>query len=247
MTETVTVILNAIPDHLRLALLPWESETDFQTLFQDYAQTYLPRGPAEAGLVEQLVWLDWRRRRLRLAERALHLASLDGRTSNSKYDQLSRRALLLEDVTRPEVSSSDAIRSNNEADRVSHTKWAGYFSAAVKVKKILEEQGPDGFQNAFDALPEGAQEWFDEMAEEDKDRFPRNADGLQLFLTLEVMPHFKSSYQGAGAGPAIRLQAWGESLDPERADKLMALDERLTRQYEKALGMLLKLQEIQRP
>lgn len=131
-------------------------------------------------------------------------------------------------------------------DRASHTEWAGYLSAAIKAKKILEEQGGDGFQKAFDVLPEGTQEWFNEMVEEEEEKFPRNAEGLQLFLTLEVMPYFKSSHDGAGAGPAIRLQAWGESLDPERADKLMALDERLMRQYEKALGMLLKLQEIQR-
>lgn len=246
MTETATLILNAIPDHLRLALLPWESVEDLESLFQDYQQAYRPNGPAEAGLVEQLVWLDWRRRRLRLGERALHMASLDRSTSSSRYDQLSRRALLLEQVTRPDVSSSGAIRSNDEADRGSRTEWAGYLSAAVKAKKILEEQGADGFQRAFNALPEGTQEWFDELVEEDEARFPRNAEGLQLFLTLEVMPYFKSSHDGAGAGPAIRLQAWGESLEPERADKLVALDERLTRQYEKALGMLLKLQEIQR-
>ena len=244
MTETATLILNAIPDHLRLALLPWESEADLESLFQDYQQAYAPVGPAESGLVEQLVWLDWRRRRLRLGERALHMASLDRNTSISRYDQLSRRALMLEDVTRPEVTSSGAIRSNDEADRESYTEWAGYLSAAMKAKKILKEQGPDGFQKAFDALPGGTQEWFDEMVEEDEERFSRNAEGLQLFLTLEVMPYFKSSYEGAGAGPAIRLQAWGESLDPERADKLMALDERLMRQYEKAMGMFLRLKQL---
>lgn len=244
MTETASLILNAVPDHLRIALLPWESEANLESLFQDYQQAYAPNGPAEAGLVEQLVWLDWRRRRLRLGERALHMASLDRSTSSSRYDQLSRRALLLEDVTRPDVSSSGAIRSNDEADRASHIEWAACLSAAVKAKKMLEEQGPDGFQSAFDALPEGTQEWFDEMVEENEIRFPRNAEGLQLFLTLEVMPYFESNHEGTGGGPAIRLQAWGESLDPERADKLMALDERLMRQYEKALGMLLRLKEM---
>jgi hypothetical protein len=37
---------------------------------------------------------------------------------------------------------------------------------------------------------------------------------------------------------AVRVHAWGESLDPNRMDRLMQLDERLTRQYEKLLGML---------
>ena len=43
---------------------------------------------------------------------------------------------------------------------------------------------------------------------------------------------------GARGGPLVRLQAWGESLDPDRMDRLMQLDERLTRQYEKLLSML---------
>ena len=37
---------------------------------------------------------------------------------------------------------------------------------------------------------------------------------------------------------SVRVQAWGESLDPDRTDKLLVLDERLTRLYEKLLGML---------
>jgi len=47
--------------------------------------------------------------------------------------------------------------------------------------------------------------------------------------------------------PAIRLQAWGESLDPFRADRIFALDERLTRQFSKTLAMLIKLREMSAP
>jgi hypothetical protein len=45
----------------------------------------------------------------------------------------------------------------------------------------------------------------------------------------------------------VRLQAWGESTDPDRMDRLMQLDERLTRQYEKVLGILIKLQALRLP
>ena len=45
--------------------------------------------------------------------------------------------------------------------------------------------------------------------------------------------------------PHVRLQAWGESLDPHRMDRLMLLDERLVRQYEKLLGMLTKVRALQ--
>jgi len=42
----------------------------------------------------------------------------------------------------------------------------------------------------------------------------------------------------------IRLQAGGESLDPFRADRIFALNERLTRQFGKTLAMLLRLREV---
>jgi hypothetical protein len=46
--------------------------------------------------------------------------------------------------------------------------------------------------------------------------------------------------------PAIRHQAYGESLDPDRAGKLQAYDLRLDRQFERALSTLLQLQASRR-
>lgn len=247
MTETTAPMLKPVPEHLRVGLLPWESEEDFEALFQDYVQTYPPRGPAEASLVEQLVWLDWRRRRLRLGERALHMASLERRSSTSYPDQLSRRALLTKDASRHETPSAVAIRSSDQQDQNSHSENANHLVAAEEARRLIEEQGPDRFEAALNALPEQTQVWFDDLAEEEEERFPRTADGLQSFLTFRAIPFFKSSREGALVGPLIRLQAWGESLDPERADKLLTLDERLMRQYEKALGMLIRLQELGSP
>lgn len=40
------------------------------------------------------------------------------------------------------------------------------------------------------------------------------------------------------------MQGGGETLDPFRADRIFALDERLTRRFEKTLAMLIKLREI---
>lgn len=43
---------------------------------------------------------------------------------------------------------------------------------------------------------------------------------------------------------AVRLHAQGESLDPKRMAFLHGLDERLGRQFEDTLCMLMKLQEL---
>ncbi len=63
----------------------------------------------------------------------------------------------------------------------------------------------------------------------------------------EVLPTIEKPRSQAVRRPAIRLQAQGESLVPHRADRIFALDERLTRQFEKTLAMLIKLREMQTP
>jgi len=93
-------------------------------------------------------------------------------------------------------------------------------------------------QPALKILPEATREWFEETAEEEGTRFPATRDGLIAFLLLEVLPYFRTTLDGYKAGPAIRTQAWGESLDPDRMDRLMTLEERLNRQFEKAMAQL---------
>ncbi|MEQ3747062.1 MAG: hypothetical protein ABNH53_12610 [Henriciella sp.] len=64
------------------------------------------------------------------------------------------------------------------------------------------------------------------------------------FLKAKLIPWLESLERQAGERDAVRLHAQGESLDPKRMAFLQGLDERLGRQFEKALGMLMKLQEI---
>ena len=49
---------------------------------------------------------------------------------------------------------------------------------------------------------------------------------------------------GNGSVEHQAAQAGGERLDPFRTDRIFALDERLTRQFEKALAMLIKVREL---
>jgi hypothetical protein len=242
MTAEATLIVNAAPAHLLRGLLPWENEADFDTLYQSYIQEYAPKGPTERSLVDQLVWLDWRRRRMHLGERALHMASLSRAISSQDNDTLSRRALSVEGRGRVGRSSGDCVKSDAEEDAAEAKDWERYLKAAERALSLLEEQRD--YDAALAELPAETREWFEEMATEQEHRFSRDAMGLQLFLRVEVQPYFKSSLAGYEAGSSIRLQAWGESLDPVRSDKLLALDERLMRQFEKVLSMLLRLKDF---
>lgn len=242
MTQSPT-LSNGPPAHLTCGLLAWESEAEFAALWQAWMESHDPVGPGESGLVEQLAWLDWRRRRLRIGERALHMAALGRATSGERNDQLERRALALTNGTRPELSSTGALRSSDDEDDRSAAEWAEMLAAAETAERLVEEHGDAAYAEALAGLPDETREWFEEECE-GSEKFTSDADGLKLFLIVEVLPFFRSHLAGAKGGPAVRLQAFGESLDPFRMEKLLGLDERLTRQFEKAMGMLIKLQEM---
>lgn len=238
MSELALLIPNALPPlPYEVALLPWEDAEAFASLREEYFSAYPPRGPAERHILEQLVWCDWRRRRLVLGERALHMASLDSRTSGEQRDALSRRALAVSGGVRPEISSAGAIRNDDADDTETAQMWADMVRQAEAAENLLEADGADCFAQVLASLPEETAEWFLETCETEDD-YNQDRDSLLRFLTAEVLPFFRKHLAGAEAGPAVRLQAWGESLDPHRMDRLMQLDERVTRQYEKLLGML---------
>lgn len=234
---------NGPPDHLICGLLAWENEAEFTALWQAWMENHDPVGPAESGLVEELAWLDWRRRRLRIGERALHMASLHRATSGERNDQLTRRALALGDGTRPELCSTDAVRSNDDKDERSASEWSEMLATAERAEALIKEHGDEGYAEALAGLPDETREWFEDECK-DGDSFTKDAEGLKRFLIAEVLPFFRAYLAGAQGGPEVRLQAFGESLDPFRMEKLLALNERLTRQFEKTMAMLIRLQEM---
>lgn len=238
MSELAVLIPNALPPSpYEVALLPWEDAEAFTQLREEYFAAYPPGGPAEGHILEQLVWCDWRRRRLVLGERALHLASLDSRTSGERRDALSRRALVVSGGTRPEISSAGAIKNDDDEDAETEKMWAGMVEQAETSAQLLEANSKDCYAQALACLPEETADWFLETCETEE-KYNQDRESLERFIGAEVLPFFRKHLAGAQAGPTVRLQAWGESLDPHRMDRLMQLDERLTRQYEKLLGML---------
>ncbi len=52
----------------RFTVLPWEDEQEYQALVSALVAEHAPQGPTEEHLVEELVGILWRKRRLRLAE-----------------------------------------------------------------------------------------------------------------------------------------------------------------------------------
>ncbi len=246
-------------DFMVRALLPWEDEGEFRALRLELMLEHDPKGQTETEPVAQLAWIAWRRRRLLLGERASHMAAVAERqTADHTQRQTVNRALVAthQKGQKEELSAAMASTASDDAATIIDVEEdEGMTRRAIA---ILETGDPEAYAEALGALREDTQDWWEDTVSDDEATHPdgqpqegdkylpysRCAEQLLRFLKEHVLEIFTSTRGEVSRRPAIRLQAWGESLDPFRAEKLFALDERLNRQFEKVLGMLLRLQEL---
>jgi hypothetical protein len=74
------------------------------------------------------------------------------------------------------------------------------------------------------------------------------APGTSSAVATNALPSRKSWLKVSEVpAPAIRAQAIAESFDPLRLRQLWEMEACLDRQFEKAIGMLLRLQELRKP
>ena len=100
-------------------------------------------------------------------------------------------------------------------------------------------------------LREDTQEWWsDRLAREpeelDEGEEPATPDreGLRLFIEGEVLPWFVNRKKELANRPLIREQAFGESLDVHKLERLGRYEVHLDRKLERMLSMLLRLKEM---
>jgi hypothetical protein len=241
------------------ALLPWEDKEDFLALRAAFHREHQPQGPTETSLVDQLVWLDWRRRRLVVGERAVHMAALQERlTADYKSIETVQRAMLDSDdkADKDELASALSAKPAEDGDSLADAETDEAMTRHAIA--ILETGDPHGYDEALATVREDTAGWWQDVVGDDEEThsdglphpddnyqpYARNREQLLRFLKTETMPIFTKTRGEIARRPAIRLQAQGESLDPFRMDRILVLDERLTRQFEKTLAMLVRLGEM---
>ena len=77
-------------------VLPWEDENEYRELLNALVAEHVPKGPTEEHLVEEMVGVLWRKRRLRLAEAATYRRGLINAVSSDH--QTTRAALVHLDI-----------------------------------------------------------------------------------------------------------------------------------------------------
>ncbi len=228
----------------RYTVLPWENADEYRAVVEALVAEHGPQGPTEEHLVEEIAGILWRKRRLRLAEAAAHRRGLEGTLAS--YRKTVKVALVHLDTTGQSERVVDAIRAT-AAD--TDEDIAEMEEDEVMTRGALELLGSkrnDAYEAALAALP-----WWadtlgrdpDELGDGEEPATP-DVEGLRRFLEGEVMPWFEMRRKELTNRPLIREQAYGESLDPDKLERLGRYEVHLDRKLERTLAMLLRLRDL---
>lgn len=247
LAKAQAVELAAAPEPRQTGLLPWEDQGLFVAARAEFIAAYAPVGPIEASLVDRLIWCDWRRRRLKAAEAAVHVAhAVDRAGDGASKTKTLKRAGVSDPTIREETSITEILQETDadDADAVAAvTEGIADLEAALDMLASRED-----YQTCLERLDGDARDWWADALKETDDggalKYQADAGSLKRFLTVDALPWRRRWLALNAARPAIRAQAIAESLDPVRISQLWDMEARLDRQFEKSLSMLIRLQEI---
>jgi hypothetical protein len=233
----------------RYVLLPWEDPAEYYALVAALVAEHAPQGPTEEHLVEELAGILWRKRRLRLAEAAAHRRGLEEALEPRR--DTAKAAVVHLDAIDKSWDVGEAIRATT-GDTVDDIGEREEDDAIVhRALDLLGSRPNDAYEAALAELREGTQEWWaeflvrkpDELDEGEK-AATADSDGLRGFLEGEVLPWLESRKKELANRPLIREQAFGESLDPDKLERLGRYEVHLDRKLERMLAMLLRLKDL---
>jgi hypothetical protein len=119
--------------------------------------------------------------------------------------------------------------------------------------EILASERNRAYEDALEALEEGTREaWAEQLTwksdDYDTGKMPYTADAasLQRYLESEILPWYDKQRAQIIAQPLVRAQALGESLDPDKLERLGRYEVHLDRKLERTLSTLIRLQELRR-
>lgn len=235
----------------RYTVLPWEDAGEYQALVAALVAEHGPQGPTEEHLVEELAGVVWRKRRLRLAEAAAHRQGLY--KTMDTYSKTARVALAhlhkgegtqgVQDAIRDTPTGADDATRDLQADEGKSRRALG----------LLDSERNDRYEAALAALREDTRDWWADLLEresedldEGQEPYKADPDDLRRFIETEVLPWYDRRRTELANRPLIRDQAFGETLDPDKLERLGRYEVHLDRKLERLLAMLLRLRDLRR-
>jgi hypothetical protein len=235
----------------RYTVLPWEDETEYETLLAALVAEHVPTGPTEEHLVEELVGVMWRKRRLRMAEAAVYREKL--RHDATKCEGAGIAAAALLSITGEVQGKANVPRAlaatpvETARDLRDAKRDQGMTQRALNV---LETGSADAYARAVSALRDDTRAYWQECLSEQPD------DGLTYAPTTEALKawidhHWNNWYEQPIAElqhrDPIRDQALGSAYAADDLEVPARYEAHLDRKLERTLALLIRLRELRQP
>jgi hypothetical protein len=167
------------------------------------------------------------------------------------YRETVKAALVHLDASKPIEQVIDAIRATPTDTEEDLRDMEEDEAKTRHALDLLGSRRNDNYEAALAELREDTQQWWayllarrpDEL-EENEQPFTRDAEGLRRFVEEKVMPWFDMRRKELTNRPLIRDQAFGDSLNPEKLERLGRYEVHLDRKFERMLAMLLRLKDL---
>jgi len=211
-------------------ILPGEDENAYNTLLEALVAEQKPQGPTEEHYVEELAGAIWLKARLRRVERAGFI--------RSHNETSGKGALAYVDVERENEEQADVETARTTTQEALRT---------------LDEKSSSAYSRSLSALDEGIRASWDarlskKATDHEKGTISYRADSnsLKQFLETEALPFYDRRLREFERRSQVREQAFGAALPPYRLQQLARQEVHLDRMRDKALVMLLELQNRRR-
>ena len=245
--------LNAVRHGIlsRFTVLPWEDAAEYEALLDALTEEHTPAGPTETHLVVELAGVLWRKRRLRLAEIATYQRGLQVASDSSRTVQ---SALVASAATKPsKIDVAAAIKAGAVNTQRELADLDADRKMTLSAIEVLGSERNRAYEDALEALEDGTREaWAEQLTWKPDDYdshvtpYTADASGLQRYLESEILPWYDKQRAQIIAQPLVRAQALGESLDPDKLERLGRYEVHLDRKLERTLSTLIRLQEMRR-
>jgi hypothetical protein len=233
-------------------LLPWEPREEYEDLHHSLKQEYVPGGPTEEHLVEEIAGIIWRKRRLRFAETSTYRERFLKKITQNSSEIVRSCLVEIPPAVIDQHGVGDIFTINSEKASHELREAQKTLQTVQQVRKILKTEGPEKYQLALERLSPQVRESWEEASTGDEDLESYQPDyeptpkGLLAFLDDEIIPDYSNRLVFLSHRGEIITQAQGEATDTERLEKLARYEVFLDRKLERTLSVLFKLQALRK-
>ena len=229
-------------------VLPWENKADYDALLAALIAEYNPVGPTEEFYVQEIATYIWRKGRIIHAESSSLQSALNRIIGiNGQFGSHPAKDALLDNnsVSVMDYDVKKAIMTTEEENQLELTELKELLSHCIKAEKIILES--NSYDQGLDSLHIDDQtKWHETLDKRQDEWISENAEDLLSWVS-ELKADYEARINEVENRYQVKQQTLGKAyLTNDSYDKNFKYEVGFSRQLERSIAMLLKLQEMRK-